>query len=183
MLTNPPTILIIEEADIADPMANELRSRGFSVRTNGVREGDVPEDMGIAPDEVMGSSVLPTDLMFYPWPSSEDERSARIRKYRKYLPDLAIVFLYPVFSQGLRLIPQKYDDIRTTSIEPGPWCSPMLEADRIYRNDSNVPKVRVAAWPYFFLKVNVVDTRIGSTIVFPRNTYGDVILRDLVPFG
>ena len=39
MLTNPPTILIIEDADIADPMANELRRLGYSVRTNSIRDG------------------------------------------------------------------------------------------------------------------------------------------------
>jgi hypothetical protein len=183
MLTNPPTILIIEDADIADPMANELRRLGYSVRTNSIRDGDEPEVIGLAPDDVVGTTVIQTDLIFYPWPSGEEERSARIRKFRRYLPELAIIFLYPVHYQGARLIPIIYEDIRTTSIVPEPWYSLMLEADHRYSEDSSVPKVRVAAWPFFFLKVKVFDTRITSPNVPARNTYGDKILLDLVPLG
>jgi hypothetical protein len=183
MLTKPPTLLIIEDSDIADPMANELRSRGYTVRTNSILEGDRPYDIGLAPEETTGTSVIPTDLMFYPWPSGEEERSARIGKFRRYLPNLGIIFLYPVLNQGQRLIPIKYEDIRTTYVEPEPWYSSMREADRRYIDDINVSKVRVAAWPYFFLKVNVFDTRINSPIVPLRSSYGDNILHDLVPLG
>ena len=181
MLTKPPTLLIIEDSDIAEPLAKALRSYGYTVRTNSLLEGDVPEDLGIAPDEILETPVIPTDLIFYPWRSGEEERSARISKYRRYLPNLAVIFLYPVVNDGCRVVPRDPEGIGSSLVDPRYWNSPMLEADRIYCNNSTFPKVRVAAWPYFFLNLTVFDTSIGSPVTPPRSTYGDDLLRDLVP--